>query len=67
MGVDELKAVVEKHKQQLKTKSGVCMFSEAGPVGVVLIDAVVATLEDQERRIANLEMRNRSADSLGQL
>lgn len=58
MPLDELKAKVEAHRESLKAKSGhLVHFSETGPVGIGLIDAIVALLEAQERRIAEVEKR----------
>ena len=57
MNVDELKAKVEAHRESLKTKTGICHFSPSGPVGISVIDAIVTTLEAQQRRIDELEKR----------
>lgn len=58
MTVDELKAEVEKYRQSLHEKSGhLVKFSEAGPVGMSLIDAIVKVLEDQQGRIEQLEAK----------
>jgi hypothetical protein len=56
MTLDELKAKVEDHRESLKGKSGhMVYFSETGPVGIGLIDAIVATMEAQQRRIEEIE------------
>jgi len=58
MTIEELKQRIEEHRAGLKDKSGTsCMFSETGPVGMSVIDAVVAALEAQEERIGVLERR----------
>jgi len=55
--IDELKSRVESYRDTLKGKSGVCRFSEAGPVGISLIDALVATVESQQSQIDELKQR----------
>jgi hypothetical protein len=43
MTVQELKITVEDYHQALKTKSGsLVRFSETGPVGISLIDALIS-------------------------
>ncbi len=60
MTLEKLKAEVAEHRAGLKSKTGtVCMFSESGPVGMSLIDAIVKVLEDQERRIKELDANSR--------
>lgn len=54
MKIEELKSKVESHRDGLKGKSGVCMFSESGPVGMSVIDAIVAMIESQQREIDEL-------------
>jgi hypothetical protein len=42
----------------LKQKDGrICSFSETGPVNIGLIDAIALVLEEQERRIKDLESK----------
>jgi hypothetical protein len=56
MTVQELKKKVESYR--LKTKSGkITAFSEAGPVGMDVIDSVVSVLEAQEKRIEKVEQK----------
>ncbi|MEO7403517.1 MAG: hypothetical protein ABIU95_07590 [Burkholderiales bacterium] len=55
MTIEDLKANVEAYRQGLKSKSGVCMFSENGPVGMSVIDALVATIEAQQKEIDDLQ------------
>ena len=56
--IEDLKKMVESYGEDLKTKSGrVTRFSEAGPVGMNVIDSVVTVLEAHEKRIAALEGR----------
>lgn len=58
MTVQELKTKVESYRESLKTKSGkITAFSETGPVGMGVIDAVVSVLEAHEKRIAKLEAK----------
>jgi len=56
MTIDELKARIESYREGLRKQSGrQCMFSETGPVGMGLVDAIAAVLEDQQKRINRLE------------
>jgi hypothetical protein len=55
MTIEEFKKAVEGHRQKIKGNTGLVTWSENGPVGMVLIDAVVRVLEDQEQRLAALE------------
>lgn len=56
MTVHELKDAVEAYRHDSKNKSGkVVSFSEAGPVGMSLIDSVVSVLQTQQKRIEDLE------------
>jgi len=58
MTVQELRNAVEACRQDLKKKSGrMVMFSETGPVGLGLIDSVLAVFEAQQKRIEELERR----------
>ncbi len=55
MNIEELRSTVESYRSGLKEKSGsVCMFTESGPVGMSLIDAILAVLEAQDRRIEEI-------------
>ena len=60
MTVEDLRANVEAYRVGLKGKSGVCVFSENGPVGMSVIDALVATIEAQQKQIDELK-RGRTA------
>ncbi len=58
MNIDKLKAEVEAYREKLKGKSGeVCIFSETGPVGMSLIDAIVTVLEAQQQQINDIEKK----------
>ncbi len=58
MTTEELKVKVESYRHDLKAKSGsTCLCSEEGPVGMSLIDAIIATLEAQQTRIQELEQK----------
>lgn len=58
MTTKELKAKVESYRDDLKAKSGSsCLFSAEGPVGMSLIDAIIATLDAQQTRIQELEQK----------
>lgn len=60
MNVEELKSKVEQYRSALKDKAGkACFFSESVPASMGLIDALVATLQDQQRRIEELEKGSR--------
>lgn len=54
--VEDLKAAVGREREVLKTKSGICAFSENGPIGMVVIDALVETIESLQKQID--ELRN---------
>jgi len=56
MTIDELKTRIESYREDLRSKSGSrCLSSEAGPVGMELVEAIVTVLEDQQKRINQLE------------
>ena len=56
MSLKEAKAAVKEHRDKLKAKRGkVCTFGKNGPVGMQVIDSILAAIEDQERRIQALE------------
>lgn len=58
MTIPELKAAVEKHRESLGEHEGKGVrTSKTGPVGMSVIDNIVATLEDLERRIAAMEKK----------
>ena len=58
MNVSDLKTRVEKYRENLKKNSGkACLFSETGPVGMSLIDAIVEVLDAQQKRIDALQAR----------
>jgi hypothetical protein len=58
MKIEELKSVIQSYRERLEDKEGkVCVFGKDGPVGMRLIDALVKTLEAQERRIQILEKK----------
>jgi molecular chaperone GrpE (heat shock protein) len=54
-----LKAEIEAYRKDLIAKNGqIVSFSEAGPAGMKLIDALVDVIENLERRIAALEQHD---------
>ena len=56
MSLKEAKAAVQEHRDKLKAKRGkVCTFGKDEPVGMQVIDPILAAIEDQERRIQALE------------
>ncbi len=64
MQIDELKAKVEatrKHLNEDPNKGKPVYISEHGPIGIGLIDALVAVVENQDRRIRELEKGARFA------
>ena len=63
MMINDLKARVESYREDLKKKSGgVCLFSENGPVGMSVVDALVATIEAQQKQIEDLAKRLHTTD-----
>lgn len=54
MTVAELKGAVESYREGLRKKTGIVMFGETGPVGMLLIDAIVQVLETQQAQIDKL-------------
>lgn len=60
MTIDELKERMEDHREGLKGKTGsVVQFSETGPVGMSLMDAIVSVLEAQQAEIEELRTKIR--------
>ena len=58
MTAQELKDKVESYREAMKAKSGkVMVASEAGPVGLGVIDSVVSVLQAHEKRIEELERK----------
>lgn len=55
MTVEQLKKKVEEHRDGLRANNGIVKFSVSGPVGMSVIDNIVAVLEAQEARISQLE------------
>ena len=56
MSLKKAKAAVKEHRDKLKAKRGkVCTFGKNGPVGMQVIDPILAAIEDQERRLQALE------------
>jgi hypothetical protein len=55
MTVDELKREVEAYREKLKENTGIVKSSEHGPVGMAMIDALVAAIEHQQRQIDDLQ------------
>jgi hypothetical protein len=55
MTIEELRAKIESHRATLKEMTGQsCEFSVTGPVGMYVVDALVATLETQQEQIDEL-------------
>lgn len=59
MTINELKAQVEAYRTLLVTKKKglAVMFSESGPVGMSVIDAIVKTIDTLQARIEALESK----------
>lgn len=58
--LDELRDQLAKDESRLKGFDGeVCLMSANGPIGLPLAKAIIAVVEDQEKRIRQLE-ENRS-------
>ena len=57
MTLEELTKIVESQRETLTSKKGVVIFSPNGPVGMSLVEALVAQIEEQDRRISELESR----------
>ena len=58
MTVDELKALLEKSRQQSKDNTGkVMMCSERGPVGFDLVQHLITVVEQQQREIEALKAK----------
>jgi hypothetical protein len=58
MTIDTVKSEIEAYRADLKAKDGeICSFSEAGPAGMKLIDALMQLADAQELRITDLERR----------
>lgn len=56
MNISELKTKVEEYRKSLVERNGrTVVFSETGPVGMKVIDALVQALETQAMRIDELE------------
>jgi hypothetical protein len=58
MKTHELKRWIEKYRAGLKERAGAGVtFSESGPVGMSVVDAIFSVLEEQENRLSLLEKR----------
>jgi hypothetical protein len=58
MTVDELKALLEKSRQQSKDNTGkVMMCSERGPVGFDLVQHLIQVIEQHQREIDALKAK----------
>lgn len=56
MTVQELKTKVESYRESLKEKKGKpCMWGDGGPVSLSVIEALIATIETQQKQIDDLE------------
>ena len=66
MTINELKSKVEQYRVSLKERAGkMCTSSENGPIGISIIDDVVAVIESQERRIKKLEKLEKGGSRVG--
>ena len=58
MHIEELKQKVESCRNELKGDTNKMVpFAESGPIGISMVDDIVAVIESQELRIAELESR----------
>jgi hypothetical protein len=58
MKLKEAKAKIEAKRASLREKSGhMVASSENGPIGIDMIDALLVVIEDQQKRIEELEKR----------
>jgi len=61
MNIQALKSIVEEHREHLTKNAGkVQMSGPGGPIGIGLIDAVVAALERLDIRLTALEDSSKS-------
>lgn len=58
MTVEQLKAkIVAQHESLHKKRGHMVAFSDSGPVGLSLIEAIAEVLTDLEARVTDLESR----------
>ena len=58
MSVEALKRKVEDYRGKLKASAGSpIVSSETGPIGISMIDALVATVKSQQRQIDELKRK----------
>lgn len=64
MSASELRSELETLRETLRNApSRAIRSSENGPIGISIIDKIVAVMEDQERRIEQLEQKLGSGPS----
>jgi hypothetical protein len=62
MNTHDLKIKVEEYRGKLKSRVGHAVLADDnGPIDMTLIDALVSTVEQQERRLQKLEQTQRAA------
>lgn len=59
MKVQELRNRLEVARQELKAKKGqMVVFSDTGPIGIGLVEAMVSIIEELEQRVKNMEIKS---------
>ena len=58
---------VEKYRERLRTEHGVCVFTETGPVGMTVVDALLSAIESIDARLTAIEETRATVPAQGQL
>ena len=58
MSLEKVKSAIEEYRDKMHAKKGkIVTFGKGGPVGLQIIDVLVAELEEQDQRIQALEKK----------
>jgi uncharacterized coiled-coil DUF342 family protein len=58
MSLKKVKSAIEEYREKVDAKKGkIVTFGKGGPVGLQIIDVLVAELEEQDQRIQALEKK----------
>ena len=58
MSLKKVKSAIEEYREKVDAKNGkIVTFGKGGPVGLQIIDVLVAELEEQDQRIQALEKK----------